>query len=303
MRYCSILLCLASLAGAQTVIGPSIGGMVVTGDGSTVRAMVGLRANSLLTAGLDLGSGSVALAPGGGYAVLARESQAAVVQLLPGRSQETILPDEATQIAGIVFSPSGRSMLVRHAGSNDASVWTDLPATPRRTGSVSAPDDATGFALSDDGQAILTWNAAGAVFRIGNDGQQALGATVWTLAFLPDSQRILMIDRNSQIGVLDGAGAGDMRVIGQLENPLSGVPVLTVSMSGQWAVAASDSRMLSINIEDGQVIGQTWNRPVNRIAPVGRNGFAISSGAETGVWYTESASDPLYVPAVNQSVD
>jgi hypothetical protein len=279
---------------------PPISGVVATGDGSTLRAVVGLRANSLLTGGIELGPGRASVAPGGSYAVVIRDSRASIAMLPPADTREIELPGE-TDAASVVFSPGGRAAVVQHTASSDVTIWTGLPDAPRVSGRVVVPDGAVSVAVSDDAAAMVAWNGDGTAFGIGaGTDPQPLGYAVWAVSFVPGTRQMLVIDRSSRVLVLSEPGANDVRIIGQASDALTAAPAMAVSLDGQSALISGSSQVFSIGIAASEMISQPWTRSVAGIAPLGRNAFTISSADAEGVWYAEAGRAPIYLPVVTE---
>lgn len=256
------------LAGAQIasveLSAPTLG-YVFDEQAKSLRTVDGVPGSALLGGAVEIGVPLdwIALAPNRRYGLGVREGQMLLVRLDGGTGMAS--PADLP-LGSVFFSPSGGTAAI-YTGSR-LEVYGGMPDNPNHLHSFAAELTGEGkeFAVSDDGNAAAGL-VGGELWRLSEDGAEALGTGFRAMTFLRHSQDLLVLEGGRLLLLRKAQGEPEEEAAEGIVKPLA------------FALSA-DERTAAILLEDNALL--FVDRESHATARLDLTG----SGAE-GVWRAE----------------
>jgi WD40 repeat protein len=232
---------------------------------------------------------------GQSWGVVLREDQTTEIVDFDTHRTVLALPKESVPAGAVTQFPDNRRVAVFFLGGSVVEMWDAVDKrmlkriqTPAPIVWGAASPDGRWFATSQLGDNVSVWDAATWTER----RMARSGVRVWTVAFSPDSSRIVGSIQNNTVGVWD-VRSGDL--IGKLTGHSQGVADLAYSPDGRRIVTASGDG--TVRIWDAVTFRELsslsgHNQPVvrARFSDDGRSIISIDIQGNAKAWLTKTPS-------------
>lgn len=278
---------LAAAAGEAQQMRQPVLGWMFDGRSGRIRAIAGVNGSAIVDEALAVEPTFrfAAVAPGGGFAVAESEESTSLVQWKSGLPSVSALEDALRHIDAIVFSPSGRAVVLR--SGKQLQVWTGIPQNPGRLADVDDAEEV--IAVADDGALALARGGLVSVREAtGAETVAYEGGTARALAFQPSSRNLAIADEErGEVVLVDG---GFVRTLSAASRPAS----LAFSADGEKLGIVSEQAADIVNLRTGEKRSITCACGVNVIERMQGNAvFRLGSAYKGAIRFLDGdASEP-----------
>ncbi|MBV9760185.1 MAG: hypothetical protein JO340_06455 [Acidobacteriaceae bacterium] len=195
----------------------------------------------------------------------------------------------------VVFSPTGRSLVLYSQRMSQARVFTGLPNSPRLAAQLSNIVNAVKLAVSDDAQLLLLSDTMGNVDSLSQAGASAPvyhSSQVAALAFLPRSHDAIVCDPAAATAVLLQAGTS----LQVLPPPAAECQpqAVTATADGNTILLACPTQHMIWSVNRASGVPQVYRTAISPTAfdsLAARDTFLLSPADSTGTWWMISWQD------------